>query len=257
MIRGALLSHLDVAQVVLYAFFAFFAGLVWYLRQEDRREGYPLESEALGGPREKGFLFIPSPKVFHRADGTTVAAPRFDRDTRPINGRKVAPWPGAPLHPTGDPMLAGIGPGSWADRADVPAKTHMGLDLIVPLRVATTFFVARDLENPIGFRVVGADGRVGGIVKDLWIDRAESLIRYHEVAVDGDPARAVLLPATFARIDFRKKRVVVDALLGAQFAAAPTTREPDRVTMREEDRITAYYGAGTLYATPARVEPLL
>ena len=96
MIRGALLSHLDVAQVVLYAFFLFFAGLLWYLRQEDRREGYPLESEALGRQKERGFLFIPSPKVFRLADGSTVQAPRFDRDERPIKGTKVAPWPGAP-----------------------------------------------------------------------------------------------------------------------------------------------------------------
>ena len=45
MIRGAITSNIDVAQVVLYAFWIFFAGLVFYLRREDRREGYPLESE--------------------------------------------------------------------------------------------------------------------------------------------------------------------------------------------------------------------
>lgn len=38
---GALTGYVDVAQVVLYAFFLFFAGLVFYLRREDRREGYP------------------------------------------------------------------------------------------------------------------------------------------------------------------------------------------------------------------------
>ena len=43
MIRGAITSNIDVAQVVLYAFFVFFAGLIFYLRREDRREGYPLE----------------------------------------------------------------------------------------------------------------------------------------------------------------------------------------------------------------------
>ena len=30
MMRGALTSHIDVAQIVLYAFFIVFAGLVWY-----------------------------------------------------------------------------------------------------------------------------------------------------------------------------------------------------------------------------------
>ena len=33
--------------------------------------------------------------------------------------------------------------------------------------------------------------------------------------------------------------------------------EADRVTLLEEEKIAAYYGAGTLYATPARQEPLL
>ena len=44
--RGEITAYLDVAQVVLYAFWIFFAGLVFYLRREDRREGYPLEAEA-------------------------------------------------------------------------------------------------------------------------------------------------------------------------------------------------------------------
>ena len=48
MMRGSLTSYMDVAQVVLYAFFMFFAGLIFYLRREDRREGYPLENEAAG-----------------------------------------------------------------------------------------------------------------------------------------------------------------------------------------------------------------
>ena len=44
---GAITGYVDVAQLVLYAFFLFFAGLVFYLRREDRREGYPLENEAV------------------------------------------------------------------------------------------------------------------------------------------------------------------------------------------------------------------
>ena len=43
--RGAI-GNLDVAQIVLYAFWLFFFGLLFYLRREDRREGYPLESES-------------------------------------------------------------------------------------------------------------------------------------------------------------------------------------------------------------------
>ena len=32
---------------------------------------------------------------------------------------------------------------------------------------------------------------------------------------------------------------------------------PDQVTMQEEERIAAYYGAGTLYAEARRAEPLV
>ena len=42
---GAITQYIDVAQIVLYVFWFFFAGLIWYLRREDKREGYPLESD--------------------------------------------------------------------------------------------------------------------------------------------------------------------------------------------------------------------
>jgi photosynthetic reaction center H subunit len=37
----------------------------------------------------------------------------------------------------------------------------------------------------------------------------------------------------------------------------PSTRDPDKVTLLEEEKIAAYYAAGTLYATPGRTESLL
>jgi photosynthetic reaction center H subunit len=149
MIRGAIL-HLDVAQLVLYAFFAFFAGLIWYLRGEDRREGYPLESE-VAGVKPRGWLFLPEPKTFRLADGSIIQAPTYQPDARPLNAAKTEPWPGAPLDPTGDPLLAGVGPGSWAVRPDVTYKTAEGHDLIAPLRIATNFAVAPLHGNPLGF----------------------------------------------------------------------------------------------------------
>ncbi len=36
-------AYLDVAQVTLYVFWIFFGCLIYYLRREDKREGYPLE----------------------------------------------------------------------------------------------------------------------------------------------------------------------------------------------------------------------
>ena len=67
--------------------------------------------------------------------------------------------------------------------------------------------------------------------------------------------RSVLLPITFARI--RKDRVEVHALMSDQFGNVPALKNPDQVTLLEEEKICAYYGAGTLYATPQRQEPLV
>jgi photosynthetic reaction center H subunit len=36
----------------------------------------------------------------------------------------------------------------------------------------------------------------------------------------------------------------------------PRTRSDAQITLLEEEKISAYYGAGTLYATPDRQEPL-
>jgi photosynthetic reaction center H subunit len=47
------------------------------------------------------------------------------------------------------------------------------------------------------------------------------------------------------------------SILASQFAEVPGLKNPDVITSLEEEKITAYYGAGTLYATPERQEPLL
>jgi hypothetical protein len=41
-------GSIDVAELSLAAFFLFFVALVFWLRREDRREGYPLEHELTG-----------------------------------------------------------------------------------------------------------------------------------------------------------------------------------------------------------------
>jgi photosynthetic reaction center H subunit len=51
--------------------------------------------------------------------------------------------------------------------------------------------------------------------------------------------------------------VHVSALFSDQFGGVPALANPDQVTLLEEDRITAYYGAGTLYASRQRTESLL
>jgi photosynthetic reaction center H subunit len=251
MTHGAI-GHLDVAQIVLYAFWFFFAALVWYLRQEDRREGYPLESEADGGVRARGFLFIPDPKTFLFDDGSKVEAPTYVGDTRPVNATKVDPWPGAPYEPNGDALLAGVGPGSWAERPDVPYQTVDGHDLIAPLRVATNYAVAFEGPNPIGFAAVGADRKAAGVIKDLWVDRAESVLRYYEIALDG--GGSVLAPVYFVDVDNRARVAKINSLTSAQIPQVPGLKNPDRVTLLEEEKVSAFYGGGTLYSTPDRAE---
>jgi len=257
---GSITSYIDVAQIALYAFWVFFAGLIYYLHREDKREGYPLESDRSdrsgGRVTVQGFPAVPKPKAFHLRDGRVVMAPNFRGSKQPLGGTPSAGHLGAPLEPTGDPMLAAVGPGSYADRADIADTTVDGELRIVPLRAAPGFVVAHRDPDPRGLPVVGADGAVAGTVSELWVDRAEVLFRYLEVDVPakGGPRR-VLLPINFARIGDRK--VSVRSILAAQFAQVPGTRNPDAVTLLEEDKIMGYYGGGTLYATPERQEPLL
>ncbi len=255
MTTGAFTGRIDVAQMVLYAFWIFFAGLILYLRREDKREGYPLESAGGGPGRYQGFPAMPSPKTFHLADGGVVLAPRVERDPDVIRATPTSAYRGSPLEPDGEPMGAGVGPGAHVARSTHPDRMLDGRPLIVPMRAAAGFHVAAGDPDPRGMPVIGADGDRGGIVRDLWVDRAEPQIRYLEVEIAG--GRHVLLPIHFAKFDIARGRVNVRAILGAQFSGVPATVGTDQVTLREEDAITAYYAAGTLYATPARSEPLI
>ena len=106
---GAITSYIDVAQVTLYAFWLFFAGLILYLRRENRREGFPLESDQPGSQHKHGSLSIPRPKMFRLVHGGVRYAPHVE-EPQPVPARPVAPWPGAPLQPTGNPMLDAVGP---------------------------------------------------------------------------------------------------------------------------------------------------
>jgi photosynthetic reaction center H subunit len=255
---GAITKYIDVAQIALYVFWGFFAGLVYYLHREDKREGYPLDSDHSGPNkriRVQGFPAIPPVKSYLLADGTVVTNPEGRRDTRAVAATLVGGGPGSPLQPSGDPMRDGVGPASWAQRADHPDMTYDGHPRIVPMRVATEFSVDDRSPDPRGMPAVGADGAIGGTIVDIWVDRGETQIRYYEVETAA--ARRVLLPVGFTRVDGLRRRVNVDAILGAQFAGVPATTRPDIVTLLEEDKITGYYGGGKLYATPDRLGPLV
>lgn len=264
--KGSITEYIDVAQVAIYLFWIFFVGLIYYLLRENKREGYPLAPEGATGGAIQGFPAVPQPKTYILPEGGTISAPRADTDTRPIKAEPIAPWPGAPLEPTGNPMIDGVGPAAWAMRSDTPDLTADGRHRIVPLRVATDFAVEHRDPDPRGMEVVGADGLVAGTVSDVWVDRSESLIRYLEVTLPVAAAKAdepapaprhVLLPMNFSRVDGRKRLIRVKSILARHFADVPAHRSPNQISRREEDRITAYYGGGHLYALPSRTEAQL
>jgi photosynthetic reaction center H subunit len=150
-------------------------------------------------------------------------------------------------------MTAAVGAGAYSNREDVPERTTHGVPLIQPLRIASDFSVAPQDVDPRGLPVMAGDGKQGGTVKDIWIDSAEMMFRYLEVEITG--GKTVLLPITFSLI--RRNQVEVHAIYARHFAAVPPLKNPDQVTKLEEEKITAYYGGGTLYADVKRSEPLI
>ncbi|MGA2552967.1 MAG: photosynthetic reaction center subunit H [Burkholderiaceae bacterium] len=254
---GAITGYIDVAQIVLYGFWIFFAGLILYLRREDKREGYPLETESRRRGKVQGFPSMPKPKIFRLRTGQIVTAPRAQAEPEVVAARPVGNWPGAPLRPTGNPMQDGVGPAAYALRADVPDLTLENEPKLVPLRRAIGYGVSPKDPDPRGMSVVDARYVSVGTVTDLWVDRTDALFRYYEVELKAAPGAPILVPVTLSKVIARRRIVRVKSLMAAQFALAPRLRNPEQVTFLEEDRISAYFASGHLYATPARIGPYL
>ncbi|HSG87988.1 MAG TPA: photosynthetic reaction center subunit H [Pseudomonadales bacterium] len=261
---GAITGYIDVAQIVLYAFWIFFFTLVFWLHRESKREGYPLEPDTGVGRHKEGFPRVPAPKTFALPGGTSVTVPE-DKPEPELKARRMVPSAGSPYVPEGDPMLAAVGPGAYANRAEVPDAMYDGTPRLQPLRLLTDFHVDSHDPDPRGMDIVGADGVSGGRVVDVWADRAEQILRYYEFEKTGG-GRA-LVPVNFTQIPInpigilqpgkKPKLIKVMSIKGAHFADVPTLANPDQVTLREEDRIMGYYGGGYLYADASRQEPLL
>jgi photosynthetic reaction center H subunit len=247
----------DIALFSTLLFVGFFFALVLWLHRESKREGYPLVVDMGHRPRVPiiGFPAPPPAKTFklgHAAPHVVEGNP----DNRQHALRQVARFPGAPYEPTGNPMLDGVGPASYAERSDTPDLMSSGEVRLVPLRIAPDFNVSKDDPNPIGKAVVAGDQKIAGTVRDVWIDKAEYVLRYYEVEVPvTGGSRRVLLPANFTTTDMRG-RLVVKSIFAAHFADVPALRKPDVVTLLEEDKIMGYYGGGTFYASPERSQSL-
>ena len=245
---------LDIAELAFYLFFLFFLGLVWYLNRESRREGYPLEHDISGAVGDDvSRLDYSEKKRFRLPHGLGFYVPEdVPRDAMPTN---VLPrvYAGTPLDVTGDPLASGLGPGGYALRADRPDVDMFGRPRIVPMAVAEHVSVVANDTDPRGLPVVGLDNKVAGTVRDLWVDRAEHVIRYLDVALnDGGTAT---LPMPMVKVS--RGQVVTDAVTAAQFVNCPQLASAVQITLLEEEKVSAYFGAGYLWATPQRSEPLV
>ncbi len=254
---GAITPYIDVAQLTLYAFWIFFGGLVIYLILESKREGFPLITGRTG-ERPEGWLPMPAPKTFLLRDGSLRTVPSLEPEEI-VNAVQVQGFEGAPFVPLGDAMQDGLGPASYVLRPTTPELTYDGLPRTVPLRVASDHWVASEDPDPRGMEVIAADGVVAGVVSDIWIDRAEVNPRFIEVMTPEPLAHGVIVPMELVDVQVFAVGGVVKlrCVTAAQLAAAPVPASPDQLSMREEDRIQAYFASGYLYAFPARMEPLI
>ncbi|KPF54703.1 MULTISPECIES: photosynthetic reaction center subunit H [unclassified Novosphingobium] len=255
--HGNIVGTVDAAQLALIAFVLFFICLIFWLRREDRREGYPLEDALTGRvDSDGGPLSTASAKTFVLPFGmgtVTVPLPASEnREPVEIKAERRENFGGAPYSPVGDVFAAGVGPGAYANRARFPDRDAHGNARIVPIGSVPQITVASASTDPRGLSVYGADGARAGTVADLWIDRAEHMIRY--LAVDTG-TRIVLAPMAMAVI--RREGVIISAINAADFANAPFPENPGEITRYEEERVVAYFGTGYLYANADRLEPLL
>ncbi|WP_299146333.1 photosynthetic reaction center subunit H [uncultured Tateyamaria sp.] len=250
-------GEFDLASLTLWLFWIFFAALIIWIQRENMREGYPLEDDEGNVSSNPSMWPLPEDKTFELPHGrgsvTVPSGQPPERDEIPM--KRVGPGNGYPLEPTGDPMLDGVGPASWAPRRDIPELDGHGHPKIIPMSANEAFRHAAG-RDPRGLPVMAGDGEIVGRVTDMWVDEPEQLVRYLEYTLDpkwGTGNR--LVPLTMARI--WRDHVKVRSLYGKHFATVPQHASSTQVTMLEEEKICGYYGGGTLYADSARQEPKL
>lgn len=260
MVGSTFFGNVDLASVAIWMFWIFFAGLVYYLQTENMREGYPLQDEVGNPAPNQGPFPVPKPKTVHLRNGRgSVDLPSVENEQSHMRDNlalaQTSTTAGSPYVPTGDPMIDGVGPASWAPRRDVPELDAEGHPKIQPMSNMPAFHVAAG-RDPRGKAVVGGDGEVVGRVIDMWIDLPEQLVRY--LTVDLNPegsGQTRLIPMNMARI--KSDRVVVRSLYAHNWKDVPQAKSDAQVTLLEEEKIMAFYGGGTLYASPHRIEPAL
>jgi photosynthetic reaction center H subunit len=242
----------DLASAAIWLFWIFFAGLVYYLQTENMREGYPLRDDDDSVPANESLFPMPKEKTFTLRDGRgelTVPSREYE-DSKMRTDLALAQSSastGSPWIPTGNPMTDGVGPAAWAPRRDEPELDAHGHVKIKPMSLLADFKVSAG-RDPRGKAVVGGDGEVVGRVTDMWVDVPEQMVRY--LTVDLNPegsGKTRLIPMTLAKIG--TDRVTVKSLKSSNWDSVPATKSMEQVTVLEEDKITAYYAGGTMYAS--------
>ena len=249
---GNITQHIDLPQVAFWLFFLFFLGLVYHNRRWDKREGYPMKASPFSSETSLGFPEPPLDKeIYQLNEGGTTSAPHF-YEQAPVQAQPLYQFAGTPLSPLGNPLLAGIGPGSYVLKRDAPMLTEGGELLLQPLRLLHEWSVPVGEADCRGMTVFDWRWKKVGTVRDVWVDRGIKIIRMLEIAVDAsfDPhpeAGPLLVPIyhTIVREDAREVRVT--ALRFDQFADVPRPASFDQITGREDERLNAYYAAGNFY----------
>ena len=247
MVGVTFFGNFDLASAAIWGFWIFFALLVYYIQRENMREGYPLKDDE-GGPSTLVSWPLPEDKTFILRDGrgevTVPSGQNPDRSDLALAQSSVTG--GSPYVPTGDPMIDGVGPASWAPRRDVAELDAHGHAKIKPMSMLEDFRISAG-RDPRGKAVVGGDGEVVGRCIDMWIDVPEQMVRY--LTVDLNPegsGKTRLIPMNMAII--MSDRVRVKSLHEHNWDGVPTIKAADQVTLLEEEKIMAYYGGGTMYA---------
>jgi photosynthetic reaction center H subunit len=237
MVGTTFFGDFDLASAAIWMFWIFFAGLIYYLQTENMREGYPLVDDNGDAAANQGPFPVPKDKTFVLPHGRgEVTVPSGQRGDRPdLALARTAVSNGAPYVPTGDPMLDGVGPASWAPRRDVPELDGHGHVKIRPMSTLSAFKHSAG-RDPRGKVVVSGDGEVMGRITDMWVDVPESMVRF--LTMDLNPegtGQHRLIPINLCRIG--SDRVTVRSLYAHNFAGIPTTKSATEITLLEEEKI--------------------
>ena len=254
---NAFFANFDLASLTLWLFYIFFALLIIYIQRENMREGYPLVDDDGKPSANQGPFPVPSDKTFilPNNQGTLTVPSGQPGERTDYTMKRTSAANGFPFEPTGDPMIDGVGPASWVARKDVPELDAHGKPKIIPMAKSDHFHVSNG-RDPRGLPVQAGDGAIVGRVVDMWVDEPEQMVRYLELTLDeGVGTGTRLVPLTLARI--KSDRVAIHSIYGSQFDAVPRHAADTQVTKLEEDKISAYYAGGKLYADKARQEPQL